>query len=386
MDLTDSLRASNIAIVTHVFADGPSQALEQFLKPKANMLVFIGHPFSYAPQTNSFYRKYVGGVLLQERTAPSLRLPDPILYVKDVIYTFLWLIFSKGRFDLYVGVDNLNAFVGLILKKFGKVRRVVFYTIDYVPKRFDNKILNAIYHWVDRFCVYRADQTWNLSPRMTDGRQKRGIDLDKTRQVVIPMGAYYKRTRRIPLEQANTNEIAFVGHLLEKQGVQLVLQALVYVKERIPNVKLVIIGTGPYESVLKNLAKDLGLENNVEFVGFVANHEGIEERLAKCAMAVAPYNSRVDTFTYYADPGKLKVYLAAGLPIVLTDVPHLASLIQDQRCGMVVNYDTQELAQAIYQLLNDEQLLREFRNNAAVLGKEYDWDCIFTRALEGVLS
>jgi len=37
------------------------------------------------------------------------------------------------------------------------------------------------------------------------------------------------------------------------------------------------------------------------------------------------YNPHNNPFTYYTDPGKVKAYLSAGVPVVITDLPYVAS-------------------------------------------------------------
>src|SRR5690606_6446004 len=99
---------------------------------------------------------------------------------------------SKKPVDLYVGVDNFNAFWGVILKKLGWVKEVVYYTIDYVPVRFQNPVLNDVYHWMDKFCVRNADVVWNVSPRIAEGREEfHNVDIaHREKHTVAPIGVW----------------------------------------------------------------------------------------------------------------------------------------------------------------------------------------------------
>ena len=132
MSILEKLKNSKIIIVTHVFATGPAQELEEYLKNRVKELLFIGHPFSYASDIRSFYKRYEKGTLTKEKKALSWKLPGLLMWFKDIVYTIFWTLCSKGKFDLYVGADNLNAFTGLFLRKIGKVKKVIFYTIDYL--------------------------------------------------------------------------------------------------------------------------------------------------------------------------------------------------------------------------------------------------------------
>jgi hypothetical protein len=157
--------------------------------------------------------------LVKEKRGIGWRLPEIFLCLKDVFYTFWWFIFASGG-DLIVGVDNLNAFCGWVLKKLGKAEKVVFYTIDYVPYRFENLILNKIYHFLDRFCVRHCDLTWNLSPVMVTEREKRGVEKKyRRKQVTVPIGINLE-VERFTFGKINRYETAFMGHLREGQGLE----------------------------------------------------------------------------------------------------------------------------------------------------------------------
>ena len=160
----EELKNKNILIVSHTFVKGASQELEDFLvNLKVKDLVFIGHPFAYCEKTSSFIKRYKKGELVFEKTATAWKLPLLLLYLKDVFCTLWWALGSRLKFDIMFGVDNLNAFSCLILKLLNRGSRVSYYTIDHVPVRFNNKILNRTYHLLDHFCVKKADTVWNLS-------------------------------------------------------------------------------------------------------------------------------------------------------------------------------------------------------------------------------
>ena len=177
----------NVVIATHVFATGPSQELEEYLQPKVKQLMFIGHPFSYAPETRSFFEIYTRGNLCKKGSGRSWVLPEPLMYLKDFAYTFFWVFKSKERFELFVGVDPLNALAGVLLNKLGRIRTVIMYTIDYVPQRFHNRLLNRFYHQIDSYCVKNSHKIWNLSPRMAKEREKKGV-ITNQKQIVVPIG------------------------------------------------------------------------------------------------------------------------------------------------------------------------------------------------------
>jgi glycosyltransferase involved in cell wall biosynthesis len=90
-------------------------------------------------------------------------------------------------------------------------------------------------------------------------------------------------------------------------------------------------------------------------------------------MGVAPYASDSDSFTRFADPGKLKDYLGAGLPILLTDVPPNAAELAQQGGAEIVAHDADAIADAIQSLLEDESEWKKRRLNALRYREQFDW-------------
>lgn len=387
-DLLDKLKDLDVIIVSHIFATGPALDLEVYLRDKTRSLLFIGHPFSYRKEVNSFYRFYQEGRLKLEHKAYPWRLPEGFLYLKDVILTLWWILGQKREKDIYIGSDNLSAFLGLVLKKLGKVEDVILYTIDYLPKRFNNPIFNFLYHFFDRQCLAHCRVIWNVSPRIAKAREEfRGLNEREYKpQIVVPLGMWYDRIPKIPTKKKDRHTIVFMGHILEKQGLDAVINALPMIIRSVPQIKLRIIGTGPYEKKLESLAKAKGVDKHIEFLGYIEKHEDVEKLLAQSTVAVAPYKPDPESFTYFADPGKIKNYLAAGLPVILTDVPAIAKEIKNKEAGIICDYNPERIAQCIITFLADRRRLKRFSKNATKYAKSFDWNIIFYKALKASLN
>ena len=99
-----------------------------------------------------------------------------------------------------------------------------------------------------------------------------------------------------------------VGRLSQEKGIDILLHALVRIRERHPQAHLKIFGTGPEESALKTLAAELKVEPAVTFCGY---SDELTEAYAEASLFVLP--SR-----YEGLPNALLEAAAAGLPIVTT--------------------------------------------------------------------
>jgi len=374
----------SVVIAKHTFTTGSAEdALTDFLNEhKVRRLAHISHPFSYARPLNSTLTLYENGVQVRQLKGPAMKGPDVLFYAKDFLTTFMFMGRVRMKFDLYIGADNLNASAGLMLRRLGLVERVIFYTIDYVPNRFKNRLLNRIYHLNDKFCCYHCDSVWNLSPLMADARDKRGVLRGRSApQITVPTGANFDAIGRLPFEQINRHTIVYMGHLRKNQGVDFLIAAMPDILRRQAKARLVIIGTGPLEDDLRGLCSRLRMSEYVRFTGMIEDHAEMERLLSTCAVAVAPYVPDPDSFTQFADPGKPKVYMAAGLPVVITKVPQMAYEIDREGAGIAIEYDRDRLVDAVVSLLTDDDLYKKHRENAVRLASRYRWATIFEDAL-----
>lgn len=380
-----------VIIATHVYATGPAQDLREYLvNNKVSRLLFIGHPLFFDPRLKgSGYEYYESGGKVREKYGKIRRIPALLSYLKDACFNIRWGILVGDKWDLYVGVNNLNALGGILLRLIGRVDRVVYYVIDYNPNRFSKPLMNKIYHAIDHFCVRYSDETWNLSPRMKSAR-KEYFGFEGGSQKVAPLGVWFSRINRATTDGFHDYTLVFMGHLLKQQGVQHVIHAMPDILKIIPDFKFVVIGGGEYLAPLKNIAKGLDLENSIQFFGYIENHEEIERQISVCAAAVALYEETDGrgnpSFTYFTDPGKVKAYLACGLPVLLSDVAHNARDIEARRCGMVIKNDPQSISRAVVELMTDMKKLAEYRANAVSYARQYDWNTIFEDLLSGVLN
>ena len=102
----------------------------------------------------------------------------------------------------------------------------------------------------------------------------------------------------------------------------------------------------------------------------------------KCALAIAPYNPNdKNSFSFYADPGKVKVYLGCGLPIVITEVPSIYKILVQEKAGLTAKYEGKDFADKIEKVMED---IKNYRSNARQLGLKYSWDSIFSEAFDFV--
>jgi glycosyltransferase involved in cell wall biosynthesis len=185
------------------------------------------------------------------------------------------------------------------------------------------------------------------------------------------MGAWLDRVPTTPADGHARRRVVFLGHLVPRQGVDVLLDALGLVDD----VTADVIGGGPLEGELRERAPA-----SVRFHGFVPDHGDVERLLAEASVAVAPYRPG-ETFTAFADPGKLKAYLAAGLPTLLTDVPPNAAELAREACAEIVPFDATAIAEAVQRSLASPERWQERRGAALAYIRRFDWPALLGELL-----
>lgn len=146
-----------------------------------------------------------------------------------------------------------------------------------------------------------------------------------------------------------------VGRLHPQKGHDILLTAVARVKKRYPNLKLIIVGQGEEEKALKQLAASLGIDQQVDFVGFQSN----------------PYNyiAHADLFVlasrYEGFGIVLAEALALGVPVVASDCPSgPADILASGEAGYLFPPENiSSLADGIMKVLEDGTLRQKYQKN-----------------------
>jgi len=147
------------------------------------------------------------------------------------------------------------------------------------------------------------------------------------------------------------DKVIGVGVRLSKQkGISYLIEAVSLLIKIIPGVKLLIVGDGEYTNNLKKLSEKAGIEDKVIFTGFRSD---IPELLQIMDVYVLPS-------LWEGHPLVLLEAMAAGKPIVATDIPGNRETVEHGKTGLLVPVrNIEELAKALLKLLGDEDLLNQ---------------------------
>lgn len=160
------------------------------------------------------------------------------------------------------------------------------------------------------------------------------------------------------------------SRLVRKNGVDTIIRAL----PLLPDVQLVVCGTGPEEAKLKSLARDLGVDGRIAWRGHV-DHSELPRHLHHADIFVRPSrsegmgNSFVEAF-------------AAGVPVIATQVGGLKDFITPEVAWPVRPENPEDIAAAVRAIVQNPVARAEVVERAKMLVyQKYDWD-IVARAMQ----
>ena len=124
-----------------------------------------------------------------------------------------------------------------------------------------------------------------------------------------------------PISNGEPLRLLCVGRLIERKGQYQLIMAMKYLKEQGVIVSLDLIGKGDAEDRYRALAIDLGVENEVRFIGYVPREEIAKYYATAHVFVLASYNEGMSVATLEA--------MATGLPVVTTRTGGSADLISE---------------------------------------------------------
>jgi glycosyltransferase involved in cell wall biosynthesis len=181
---------------------------------------------------------------------------------------------------------------------------------------------------------------------------------------------------RNKLNIADTEKIIlFVGQLKRFKGIDVLLKAFKIINSKV-RCKLLIVGKGPDESFLRNLASQLGLSKNVIFAGYVDDAE-LPLHYHICDVYVLPSVQRIENFGI-----TLLEAMASGKPVISSDLPGPNEIVENQVNGFLFQPgDFRFLASLLIELLGNEEKASTMGAAGRLKAADYSWKKVSSRFL-----
>ncbi|AFL95063.1 lps biosynthesis rfbU-like protein [Thermococcus cleftensis] len=198
---------------------------------------------------------------------------------------------------------------------------------------------------------------------------------------LVPNGIDFEFIRSVEPHPELRYDAVFVGRLIEHKNLELLLRALRLILREVPSFRVGIVGDGPQREKLERMARELGVERNVDFLGFLPTFEEVVSVVK---------SSRVFAFPSLREGFGIAVLEAnaAGLPAVVVDAPMNASvdLVVDGRTGRISRPDPFDFARKLLLVWEDSHRMRR---PSVSYARRYDWDNVanqLERYYKGVVN
>ena len=168
--------------------------------------------------------------------------------------------------------------------------------------------------------------------------------------------------------------ITYVGSMGPHRGLDTVVKALPMIKEKLPNVLFLLVGSGSVHSALMNIAKELGVESHVEFAGRVP-FEHVYTYMKHSQINIIPHHR--NEHTDHTIPHKLFQAMMTGQPVVVSSSVTLKRIIEETKGGFYFEASNPtSLCECIEYIYENPKIAEERAQNAMhhTLEGEYNWE------------
>lgn len=233
--------------------------------------------------------------------------------------------------------------------------------------------------FLKRFTLRHSDHVTVVSRAMSD--RLVSMDVSTGNISIQPMGVDLT-TQFVPdRNTVKTRDIIYVGRLVEKKGVTILIDAINLLKNNYPDLNVTLVGDGPERLALEQQCRRLGVDKQVEFLGSIPN-EDVPKLYQSAKIAVVP--SIVAADGDQEGLGLVAVEaIGCGCATIVSDLPALSDVVKHGDNGLVFRAgDAVELQDRIDAVLSDESLYRHLTGNGrqSVIDK-FNWHTVGLRYL-----
>ena len=335
--------------------------LSRFLSKYKELKIYL---LNYSDKTQRMQKQNYIIHNIKRITAPWIFSPMVILCDIFRIYRYI----KKINPDIIhlQGTDPWYSLLGAIVsRKYPTVITVhgfinEEYKFHVGMKRTINKFIAAP---IEKFALSSIQNIIVLCPQIKEMIEK----FSTSKIFIVPIGidvAYVQKF--LKKRKYSQQTILYLGLLLERKGIDTLIDAIPLVKKRVKNIKLMIAGKGPAEEKLIKKVKSNDIENHVTFLGYVEEKQKFL------------YMNSTDVFilpSYWESfPAVILEAMACGAPVIASNVAGIPYAVSDGVNGFLFEPgNINQLSEKILKILLNKKLLKKMREDTKIQVKKFDW-------------
>lgn len=231
---------------------------------------------------------------------------------------------------------------------------------------------NYIFSYFEKKAIIHADVLISISESISNycinaGAKEKSI-------IVIPNAVTFPNITALVNYPLKHPCILFFGRLVKIKGIDILIKAISKLNKEGFKGHLYIAGEGPQCRKLHKLVFELGLSNNVSFLGNIIGD--VKYSIIKSS-DVCVFPSRYEAFGIVALEA-----MSMGKPVIVSNVGGLQSLVVDGYNGVIFpSEDINSLSECISSLIENSSLRIEMGNNGQRYAKNFSWDLVATKTI-----
>jgi glycosyltransferase involved in cell wall biosynthesis len=282
-------------------------------------------------------------------------------------------VFSKAKeldADIYHLHDPELIPIGIKLKKLGK--KVIFDAHEDLPKQLLGKpylnkpikiILSKGLEIYEKLICKKFDYIVTATPHIRD----KFLKINKNTVDINNFPILGELSNTISWAEKK-NEVCYVGGISKIRGIKEIIKAL----ELTDNIKLNLAGSFSEADIEKEVKNYKGWQNVIE-LGFL-DRKAVNNTMAKSKAGMVTLHPIIN----YIDalPVKMFEYMAAGLPIIASNIPLWKEIVEGNNCGICVNpLEPKEITDSInYIIAHPKEAEKMGKNGKKAVIEKYNWD------------
>jgi len=286
---------------------------------------------------------------------------------------------AEEQADIYHCLDPWTLAIGFGLKRSRPGVRLIYESSEWFPRMFrDRDDLALLLRWLGWLAIERlearavkeADAIVETNETRAQRFIRRGCS-----PVIIPN---YPPRENLPAPWPRRNPwFAYTGLISRHRGFDKLLEALVLVVRKHPEVRLRIVGLfdprDDIETRTRTFIRQAGIEGNLEFLSWLP-YDQLFQSLVPCLAGVILFQPERGN-DYTGLPNKLFEFMGSGLAVIASAFPEMARVVRETGCGWLVDPTRPDsIARAMTDVLdNPEETLRRGQAGRQAVGERYHW-------------
>ncbi|MCX2743503.1 glycosyltransferase family 4 protein [Mangrovivirga sp. M17] len=205
------------------------------------------------------------------------------------------------------------------------------------------------------------------------------IDINPDKFKVVPNSVRKEFYNNIEFKTEITEKLKggfnllYIGDTGIRRGLLTAIEAIPDLINKIPDIKLVIVGRNKTDNILKEAVTKLQLEDHVLFEGW-QSPDTFASYIESSDLGISPLHRNIHHDTTYAN--KIFMYMAFGKPIVVSDTTTQKNLVNRYNCGEIFEAkNTKDFSDKVLSLFeNREKYEKQSENAAEAIEQELNWD------------